>query len=360
MVLHTDQPTFADPQSVVMWSANLQTSLNKTVKAKAMVGLGSGEAFQVAFQGHGIVVVQPSEGGVAVGDAVTRAPRSPSLRRTRIGIHLVAASAIVLTACGVIGGSDDASPADTTAATTETTDDDDDLHERRRRPRAPPPRTHYLDTAITDTTITGAAAEPVGISFADEVLPILESNCASCHTADGPGTAHLVLETAGDISDFDAEYIAAVIDIGYMPPWPADDGDVPFHGDRRLDAETKATMATWVEEGGILDVDPSTPIVAPEGPAALDEVDAALTGEPYKGSVGNDADDYRCQMYDPELQADTFLTGYGFEPDQTEVVHHALLFHVEGVGPRGRGGDRGREPRHRVGLRRARRFRRRR
>lgn len=64
MVLHTDQPTFADPQAVVMWSANLTTSLNKTVKAKSIVGMGSGEAFQVAFQGNGIVVIQPSEGGL--------------------------------------------------------------------------------------------------------------------------------------------------------------------------------------------------------------------------------------------------------------------------------------------------------
>ena len=63
VVLHTDQPTFGDPQAVVAWSANLQTSLNKTVKAKSLVGMGSGEAFQVAFQGHGIVVIQPSEGG---------------------------------------------------------------------------------------------------------------------------------------------------------------------------------------------------------------------------------------------------------------------------------------------------------
>jgi uncharacterized protein (AIM24 family) len=64
VVLHTDQATFADPQAVVMWSANLRTSLNRTVKAKSLVGMGSGEAFQVAFQGHGIVVVQPSEGGI--------------------------------------------------------------------------------------------------------------------------------------------------------------------------------------------------------------------------------------------------------------------------------------------------------
>jgi len=61
VVLQTNQPTFGDPQAVVAWSANLQTSLNKTVKAKALVGLGSGEAFQLAFQGEGIVIVQPAE-----------------------------------------------------------------------------------------------------------------------------------------------------------------------------------------------------------------------------------------------------------------------------------------------------------
>jgi uncharacterized protein (AIM24 family) len=64
VVLHTNQPTFGDPDAVVAWSANLTTSLNKTVKAKALIGLGSGEAFQVSFQGQGIVIVQPSEGGV--------------------------------------------------------------------------------------------------------------------------------------------------------------------------------------------------------------------------------------------------------------------------------------------------------
>ncbi len=61
VVLHTNQPTFGDPQAVVAWSADLRTSLNKTVKAKALVGLGSGEAFQLAFEGNGIVIVQPAE-----------------------------------------------------------------------------------------------------------------------------------------------------------------------------------------------------------------------------------------------------------------------------------------------------------
>ena len=64
VVLKTDQATFADPDAAVAWSSSLTTSLNRTVKAKAMIGRGSGEAFQLAFSGQGIVIVQPAESGV--------------------------------------------------------------------------------------------------------------------------------------------------------------------------------------------------------------------------------------------------------------------------------------------------------
>ncbi len=62
VVLRTDAPTFVDTDAVVAWSSNLQTGLNRTMKAKAAIGLGSGEAVQLTFQGDGIVIVQPSEG----------------------------------------------------------------------------------------------------------------------------------------------------------------------------------------------------------------------------------------------------------------------------------------------------------
>jgi uncharacterized protein (AIM24 family) len=66
VVLQTDAPTYVDAQAAIAWSANLQTSINRTMKAGALVGRGSGEAYQMAFSGQGIVVVQPSEGqGVA-------------------------------------------------------------------------------------------------------------------------------------------------------------------------------------------------------------------------------------------------------------------------------------------------------
>lgn len=57
-----EAPTFADAQALVAWSVSLQTSIRSTMTAGALIGRGSGEAFQVAFNGPGFVIVQPSEG----------------------------------------------------------------------------------------------------------------------------------------------------------------------------------------------------------------------------------------------------------------------------------------------------------
>ena len=66
MVLQTDAPTYVDAQAAIAWSAGLQTSIHRTMKAGALVGRGSGEAVQLTFTGSGFVIVQASEGeGVA-------------------------------------------------------------------------------------------------------------------------------------------------------------------------------------------------------------------------------------------------------------------------------------------------------
>jgi uncharacterized protein (AIM24 family) len=59
-----EAPTFADLQSAVAWSTTLTTSVRRTATAAALIGRGSGEAFQLAFAGQGFVVVQASEGPV--------------------------------------------------------------------------------------------------------------------------------------------------------------------------------------------------------------------------------------------------------------------------------------------------------
>jgi uncharacterized protein (AIM24 family) len=60
----SEAPTFADPSAAIAWSGSLTTNLRADVQAKSLIGLGSGESFQLGFSGSGWVLVQPSEGRI--------------------------------------------------------------------------------------------------------------------------------------------------------------------------------------------------------------------------------------------------------------------------------------------------------
>jgi uncharacterized protein (AIM24 family) len=62
VVLETDQPTYADAQAAVAWSAGLQTRAHTAFKMGSLFGRSSGESVQLAFKGQGFVIVQASEG----------------------------------------------------------------------------------------------------------------------------------------------------------------------------------------------------------------------------------------------------------------------------------------------------------
>ncbi|HLL66784.1 MAG TPA: AIM24 family protein [Micromonosporaceae bacterium] len=70
VVMTVDQPTFADPQAAICWSASLQTGYHRAEQMGlgTLLGRSTGEAFTMSFNGQGFVVVQPSEeppGGIA-------------------------------------------------------------------------------------------------------------------------------------------------------------------------------------------------------------------------------------------------------------------------------------------------------
>ena len=70
VVLQVDQPTYADPQAAICWSASLKTGYHRAdqLGLGTLVGRTTGEAFTMSFSGQGFVVVQPSEmppGGLA-------------------------------------------------------------------------------------------------------------------------------------------------------------------------------------------------------------------------------------------------------------------------------------------------------
>lgn len=55
------QPVFTDPNATIAWSGGLTPEFRTDVSLKTFLGRGSGESFQMAFQGDGFVVVQPYE-----------------------------------------------------------------------------------------------------------------------------------------------------------------------------------------------------------------------------------------------------------------------------------------------------------
>ena len=59
-----DDPAFADPQAAITWSSGVSVGLKTDFKMKNLIGRGSGESIQLAFQGQGWLLVQPSEGRV--------------------------------------------------------------------------------------------------------------------------------------------------------------------------------------------------------------------------------------------------------------------------------------------------------
>jgi uncharacterized protein (AIM24 family) len=57
-----NMPVLVDTDAVVGWSAQLQTQIHRSQGMKSILRGGSGEMFQIVFQGQGFVLVQPSEG----------------------------------------------------------------------------------------------------------------------------------------------------------------------------------------------------------------------------------------------------------------------------------------------------------
>jgi uncharacterized protein (AIM24 family) len=55
------ESVFTDPNATVAWSGSLTPEVHVDMSLKTLLGRGSGETFQLRFQGEGWVVLQPYE-----------------------------------------------------------------------------------------------------------------------------------------------------------------------------------------------------------------------------------------------------------------------------------------------------------
>lgn len=61
LMVTPNQPVVTDPNATVAWSGNLEPQLKTDLQFKSFLGRGSGESFQMRFEGQGFVVIQPYE-----------------------------------------------------------------------------------------------------------------------------------------------------------------------------------------------------------------------------------------------------------------------------------------------------------
>lgn len=189
-------------------------------------------------------------------------------------------------------------------------------------PSTLPPAT--VPTALTTVL---PPLEPVTAETVEIVFDTLQTTCAQCHAPGGPGSTHWELVEFGDAAEF-ADILAQDTTNRVMPPWPASDLGLDFIGSLALSDEQIGAIRSWAAEGAPVDhpeLSLTTPVVAPSGPPAIVEDVRITAAEAYSGG-GPVIDDYRCQIFDPGFSDETWVRSWAFEPDQTEVIHHAVVF----------------------------------
>src|SRR5262245_6130092 len=165
---------------------------------------------------------------------------------------------------------------------------------------------------------------PEQTTWFQDVAPIMSRHCMTCHQDGGIAPFSL---TEYDNAKDNAELVLHNVDNGIMPPFDAreEPGCTPRFGwvdDPRLSEVEKASLHQWVDVG----FPPGTEAAIPPIPSStLENVSKTLVPTQGFESSGN-RDQFFCFILDPQItQPVQWLTGLQINPDQAEVVHHAVI-----------------------------------
>lgn len=172
----------------------------------------------------------------------------------------------------------------------------------------------------------GVAADTSGearLSYFGDVKPIVDAKCTGCHN--GQGVAPLDFTDAAQLHAA-REAVRHAITTGTMPPWPPASECSEYLGDRSLSPDQVDTIVEWIDEGAAQGdpIDEAAPLDT--GPTyGLTRVDHTLQmAEPFV--PGPQPDDYRCFVVDWPAPQRSYLTGLRFNPGESRVVHHGIVF----------------------------------
>jgi mono/diheme cytochrome c family protein/peroxiredoxin len=162
------------------------------------------------------------------------------------------------------------------------------------------------------------------VTYYRDVLPILQTNCQSCHRPGEIGPFSLLtykqaVRWGDDLKSFTLAR--------KMPPWKPVEGS-EFNNERKLSEKEIATLAAWVD-GGMAEGDPGAapaPRKFTEG-WQLGKPDLVLTvGDDFQVAPSG-KDVFRCFVLPTNLTEDKYVIGMELRPGNPRIVHHALTFY---------------------------------
>ncbi len=163
------------------------------------------------------------------------------------------------------------------------------------------------------------------VSYADQVVPVLERRCVGCHR-DG-GVAPWSMDSHKMVQGW-APMIRETLMTRRMPPGQIDDyflehfEDVHFITD-----EEKAILVSWIDQGAVFhgDLDPLTTLPAQESEWALGEPDLIVEFPPQEipasGVLG-----YKFVPVGIGLDRDRWVRAYEFDIGDKSVLHHVVAY----------------------------------
>ena len=178
------------------------------------------------------------------------------------------------------------------------------------------------DSSESDSGDTTAS----GLSYYQDIKPILDAHCVDCHKEDGVGA--FPLSTFEEV-DVVRTAVAASMESGSMPPWKATDECNDYKYNTRVPQTQIDAVSDWVAQGAA-EGRPDNEGERISGPdkALLSRVDHSISMRaPYVPT--SSPDDYRCFLVDWPYETDQYVTGYSVVPNNDALVHHVITFIAE-------------------------------
>lgn len=170
--------------------------------------------------------------------------------------------------------------------------------------------------------ITYEKSEPV--SYATQVVPILQAKCVSCHSPGniGPWSMSSHKKVKG-MSAMIQETVLAK----QMPPWHADPAHGAFSNDRSLTPNETRLLLSWIDQGAPLGegLDPLTNAIAPAREWALGKPDIIVSLPSVQEIPANGVLNYRYVDSGFTMPEDAWVRAAVLRPGNRKIVHHVIV-----------------------------------